>query len=402
MEKGYLSDYFETFAFKRLSAVEADAFRSNQHEFNGTSDFKKILGKEKKSFNTTFMYLSDNDETRLVKSTGILTWYDSRERHPTRSEFRLYYQTNPSLSLARENDFLVLCKIDCNNLVVLVARKGSTVESQLCWLLNIEATRLSGQFRIQTPKKSSSYELSFLGKLILEELGLDVSSSFIEDAYYEELKNTFPDGFPTTKIFSSFARKHSGLLNSIDDPDNTILHWMEHEEVLFRTFEKVLIEQKISSGFDVEDFLSFSLSVQNRRKARAGLAFENHLQQIFKDHKVRHSFNKKTELKSKPDFIFPGIDEYHDLNYPEEMLYMLAVKTSCKDRWRQVLAEAQRISRKHLITLEPGISQDQTDEMQAKNLQLVLPKGIFSSYNASQQSYIISLADFVDIVKKVS
>jgi hypothetical protein len=81
---------------------------------------------------------------------------------------------------------------------------------------------------------------------------------------------------------------------------------------------------------------------------------------------------------------------------------MLAAKKSCKDRWRQVLAEAHRIPRKHLITLEPGISQDQTDEMISKNLQLVLPKGIFPSYTGKQQSYLMTLGNFIGLVKSVS
>lgn len=44
---------------------------------------------------------------------------------------------------------------------------------------------------------------------------------------------------------------------------------------------------------------------------------------------------------------------------------MLGVKSTCKDRWRQVLSEAKRIDNKHLATLEPGISENQTAEMQA-------------------------------------
>lgn len=36
MKQGRLAEYFTGVAMKRLSAVEADLFRSNQHEFNGT------------------------------------------------------------------------------------------------------------------------------------------------------------------------------------------------------------------------------------------------------------------------------------------------------------------------------------------------------------------------------
>ena len=58
----------------------------------------------------------------------------------------------------------------------------------------------------------------------------------------------------------------------------------------------------------------------------------------------------------------------------------MGVKSTCINRWRQVLAEADRIDHKHLLTLEASISRHQTDEMQAKNLQLVLPRGLHETY----------------------
>jgi hypothetical protein len=401
MKKGFLSDYFEAVAAKRLSDVEADALKSNQHEFNGISEFKEILGTTKKTFDSSLIYLSDEDD--FVKSSCNLTWYDARENHPTRTEYRLYYQSAFSLEYAEAGDLLVLCKCKTDNLVVFIAENGSTKESQLVWLFNLNTEKLFQKLDIKQIEENSKSELSYLSNLILEEIGIDISDNLVEDKYLETIKQQFPKGFPTTRIFSAFARKSSMVQDSSSDPDNTIIHWMEHEEILFRTFEKFLLEEKISRRFsDVEDFISFSLSVQNRRKSRAGKAFENHMFQIFMDSKVRFSFNQKTELKSRPDFIFPGIKEYFDSAYPVDSLYMLAAKKSCKDRWRQVLAEAHRIPRKHLITLEPGISQDQTDEMISKNLQLVLPKGIFPSYTGKQQSYLMTLGNFIGLVKSVS
>ncbi len=64
---------------------------------------------------------------------------------------------------------------------------------------------------------------------------------------------------------------------------------------------------------------------------------------------------------------------------------MLGVKTTCKDRWRQVLAEAQKIAEKHLATLEPGISKGQTDEMISQKVRLVLPKTIHETYSKEQR-----------------
>lgn len=79
---------------------------------------------------------------------------------------------------------------------------------------------------------------------------------------------------------------------------------------------------------------------------------------------------------------------------------MLGVKTTCKDRWRQVLSEAKRIDLKHLLTLEPGISDNQTNEMKAHNLQLVLPKSLHQSYNQNQRSWLMDIKDFLGLIKE--
>ncbi len=78
---------------------------------------------------------------------------------------------------------------------------------------------------------------------------------------------------------------------------------------------------------------------------------------------------------------------------------MLGAKRTCKDRWRQVLAEAEKIDTKHLLTLEAGISVAQTDEMKASVLQLVVPQGVHRTYKPEQQDWLMNLAGFLDFVK---
>ena len=77
---------------------------------------------------------------------------------------------------------------------------------------------------------------------------------------------------------------------------------------------------------------------------------------------------------------------------------MPGVKSTCKDRWRQVLAEADRITNKHLLTLETAISTNQTDEMQAKNLQLVLPCSLHNTYTSAQQAWLMDIAAFTEVL----
>lgn len=78
---------------------------------------------------------------------------------------------------------------------------------------------------------------------------------------------------------------------------------------------------------------------------------------------------------------------------------MLASKTTCKDRWRQILSEAKRIKKKHLFTLEPSISENQTQEMKSNDLTLVLPNEIKATYTINQQQDIMNLKDFLLLVR---
>src|SRR3546814_18850271 len=93
--------------------------------------------------------------------------------------------------------------------------------------------------------------------------------------------------FPTTKVFSELARKSLPEVDPRDCPDAALLAWMEREELLFRRLERHIVAERISRGFlaaggaDVDGFLGFSLSVQNRRTARAGKALETHLEAVF-------------------------------------------------------------------------------------------------------------------------
>lgn len=119
---------------------------------------------------------------------------------------------------------------------------------------------------------------------------------------------------------------------------------------------------------------------------------------ILKGHNIHYDRTKVTENRSKPDFIFPGIKEYHDQNFLASLLTMLGAKSTCKDRWRQVLAEADRIEHKHLLTLEAAISVHQTDEMASKNLQLVVPQSIHKTYTLQQQDWLMNVSELVELL----
>ncbi|MCF8506887.1 MAG: hypothetical protein K9G59_18410 [Caulobacter sp.] len=226
-----------------------------------------------------------------------------------------------------------------------------------------------------------------------------------DDEWLDRLIAKFGDKFPKTNAFSEFARKAVRNADIVADPDAALLLWLELEERLFRTFEKHLVSERLGSGFvnggniDVDGFMQFSLSVQNRRKSRAGYSLENHLGYLFEQRALLFQRGGNTEGRKKPDFLFPGSEAYHDPGFPRELLTLLGSKSTCKDRWRQVLSEGREVPLKHLITLEPGISAPQTAEMKAESLQLVLPANLHGSYLLQQRDWLMSVADFIELVE---
>ncbi len=404
MKKGYLSQYFEGVAVKNLSAVEADVLTSNQHEFNGVEGLRNILGEPdgKVRYPATFMYLTDHDDEPIIED-GFLTWYDARqkariERGVMRYEYRLYFPTNQVSQCANAGDVLVIAKRPDDTLLAIVAEAETTIAKQILWLLGFSNLSHPG-FSVREELETEQDRIEFASRFILESIGVAVQVS--EETWLDEILKKFDGTFPTTREFSAFARSTLPDVNPQDGQDAALMAWMEREEILFRTLEKHLIGERLSQGFDgdVDGFISFSLSVQNRRKSRAGLALENHLEILFKECGIRYTRTPKTENKSKPDFIFPGIEEYRDPEYDPLHLTMLGVKSSCKDRWRQVLAEAERIEKKHLLTLEAAISENQTDEMRVKKLQLVLPEELHDTYSEQQQSWLMNVSQFTEFVR---
>ncbi|EBP4586018.1 restriction endonuclease [Salmonella enterica] len=407
MKQGYLSQYFEGVALKRLSTVEADVIRSNQHEFNGVEGLRDILGEPdgKVRFSAKFLYLTDQDDEPVVED-GFLTWYDARqrarfERHVMRWEYRLYFPTNLVSQCASAGDLLVIARLANDSLLAIVAENGTTIERQIMWLFGFSELAHPG-FSIKSELETEQDRIGFAARVILEQIGVEAE----EEApnYLDQMLDKFNGSFPKTIEFSSYARSTVRDLSSQDDPDIALFVWMEREEILFRTLEKYLLGEKLRSltqaGIeDTEPFIKLVQSALQRRKSRAGSALENHLEQVFTDHGVTYTRTGVTENNLKPDFIFPGISHYHDSEFPHARLTMLASKSTCKDRWRQILNEAARIPDKHLLTLEPSISENQTNEMKSEQVQLVIPQGLHSSYTMAQQAWLMNIAEFIVLTR---
>lgn len=213
--------------------------------------------------------------------------------------------------------------------------------------------------------------------------------------------------FPDTRIMATGARncfnEANGIIthNIVSTPDDVLLGWLDTEYTLFKYMEEKVYSDIITKPFSsIDTFISMANEVLNRRKSRAGKSLEHHLADIFTRNELSFEEQVITEEKKKPDFVFPNGRCYHNMTFPGEMLTVLGAKTTCKDRWRQVLNEADRVDDKYLFTLQQGISSNQLKEMQDYRLHLVVPHKYLTSFPKEYRSGICDLSTFIGMVKE--
>ncbi|KOO13744.1 hypothetical protein AKJ18_16980 [Vibrio xuii] len=401
-----LNDVFAAAAFKYLSAVDADPKKSNQHEIGGLpqAGLGTFLGMYNDGRQTkipaTLVYLEDDGSTTL--NEDIVTWYDCRFDDPNRSpEWRLYYKSNDVTQRFQPGDFLMIALTHESQLLMIFCSPGNEYENQIRSIFGAQSLEANkkGLKKVEIQSKIATPI-----RLMFARYGLEIGHQ--GDDYLDLILEKFGNTFPKTRDFSIFSRNLSDTVCPIETPDCALIQWMETEESAFRQLEKHIVKEKLKCGFgengdDVDEFVSFSLSVQNRRKSRSGHAFENHIEHILLENQIVFQRGAVTEGKQKPDFLFPSSKCYQDLTFPAESLRILGAKTTCKDRWRQVLAEGKRVNKKHLITLEHAISEAQTSQMQSHNLQLVVPQALHSTYTEQQAGWLMSFGNFISEVKNL-
>lgn len=231
-----------------------------------------------------------------------------------------------------------------------------------------------------------------------------------EKAEIEDFIQNLHSEFPTSEEMSAEARlltyamniRAQGLIKT--NPDKLLLEWTDEEYRLFRAIERARYGDIVAKGFaSVDEFVMMANKVLNRRKSRAGKSLEHHLAAIFDGNNIQYTAQAVTEGNKRPDFLFPSEEAYHDMTFSVEKLCSLAAKTTCKDRWRQVLNEANRLrdQNKYLCTMQQGISAAQMDEMQAEKVILVVPKEYIRTYPADRQNRIWTISKFVQYVREM-
>jgi len=393
-----LSSLFSNVAHKELVAVDLPNLGSNQHELNGVAALKEFFGTAGPIRGTlSWHYFADDREP--AQAEGDFTFYDARAKSSERTgrtEWRFYYYGS-FLAQANVGDWFFLARSNSGRLFALVFQQQSAWLRAAQALFGVQASTTS--FRAVRSETLANQQLELLRRQILAELDLEIALP-VRPTDEELMLAKYGRTFPTTKEMSAFARTQVDV--DFTQPDEVLVRWLDREEQLFRALENVVIRERLDGGFrTVDEFIEYSLSVQNRRKSRMGHALQNHLSEVFTQQGLRFTPQARTEGNNRPDFIFPGQEEYHNEAFNAALLIMLGVKSTSKDRWRQVLDEADRIPDKHLCTLEAGISTKQTEAMRNRHLTLVIPAELHATYTASQLAEIISVERFIEFVRRM-
>lgn len=225
------------------------------------------------------------------------------------------------------------------------------------------------------------------------------------NSYIGRLDIEFPQSEEMSRaarmIYSEVSDEHQ---LAVTNPDKILVEWIQEEYTLFKALENDRYGSIVKKGFaTVDNFIILANQVLNRRKSRAGKSLEHHLATLFDKNNIRYTAQGITEGKKRPDFIFPSEEDYHNTLFPIEKLCTLAAKTTCKDRWRQVLNEADRMKDqyKYLCTLQQGISEAQMDEMQDEGVILVVPKPYITAYPADRRERIWTVGRFIKYVQTI-
>lgn len=227
--------------------------------------------------------------------------------------------------------------------------------------------------------------------------GLFSTGTISMEEYPAEWNQEFPSGAAIIQYL--FERRfHSSL-----DVDKRILKRRTHEFNLFKLVEHKHTFPLIKDGFDnVDEFIELANRVLNRRKSRSGKSLELHLEKIFlEENLTTFGTQCRTEVNKRPDFLFPSCEAYNTETFPDERLRMLAVKTTVKDRWRQITGEANRIDSPYLFTLQKGVSENQFQEMKEQNVVLVVPKSLHETYPKPIRHELRTLAGFIAETRRV-
>lgn len=370
-------------AVKRLAEVEVRPQKSNQHEFNAGA-LRTALGISDARLTGTITFFSFSDSTTDPAINECdFTLYDARRHHPTRREYRLYYSSSRFSTLAKAGDLLVVFRRGPGVLGAIIAAAGSEIERRLEIALELGNDALERFIAVSARSTAENqrelFEAMTTNAVSMQPVYEIRSNPLFKRAVFER---RIP---PTYEMAVAAQQVLANLKEDASDPDAFLFRAMEIETDLFFAIEESLgstrLEAMLAQGQPpLNEFLSFAMSIQQARKSRRGQSLQNHFGELLKRCGIPHSAQSETEPGEVPDFLMPSQAAYRNEAYPVDALRMIACKSTVRDRWRQILKEAQRIQEKYLLTLDANLTPATLNAMKGAKLRVFIPRPVIEAH----------------------
>lgn len=207
----------------------------------------------------------------------------------------------------------------------------------------------------------------------------------------EEWAKKWPSGMEIAALAASRIKPEA--TRSLDD---RLVRLREIESALFNRIEEAhALPLMKTPPKSFKELRAAVMSIVQRARKRSGFSLEAHVRRILEEERIPYDHPGKTEGTKKPDFILPSNRDYADPSFPRERLRMLALKTTLRDRWSEVVIEADKIKKKHVLTLDQGVSENQFKEMVQADLQLIVPLPLHKSFPPTVREHLMTLDGFV-------
>ena len=411
---GRIAQQIAGVGFKQLTVVDCiGEGKSNQHELNTSAAMRSFLGADRRVFPCTFVRFDGAFAEGTYESEDLTaTYYDARERQANRSpEFRLVYPASSVImQAAREGDWCWVLRREADDrLLVIVAEGGAPVALQLDRLIGTSLRSsddvVGGRtLALGDLSQASDRDLSVEDADLLTVLGLSIDARH-GDALARIIERFGSrSAMPSTQEFASFARQLCKTSSPLEDADQALHDWYAFSTEMFFGYEKHVLQPILDRAFvgapsiDIDTFFDLAKKHMNSRYSRAGYTFEHHLSVVFEAHGLLFTrMTKRLPDGSKPDFLFPGRGAYGDADVPDELLTFLGAKTTTKERWMQVVAEAPRIPVRHLATMDRELNAAILSAMAHHDVVPVVPQPIITaSYGPLLAARMMTVHDFID------
>jgi hypothetical protein len=370
-------------AIKRLSVVETDPQRSNQHEFHAGALRRELELPDSRLTGRFDLLIVGGEGLEPVVDTSTFTLYDARGGNPNRSaEWRLYYATDVIAEAASAGDLLVIY-LRGDDLRAVIARAGTRAEADILRALELGDDAVRERFRfldIPVPDKRESREV--IDQLTMPEAPPTSEYGVTDHALFRRAsrENRVPRTGEMAEAAADIVRRR-GVDTS--DPDAYLAAALAAETELYFAIEEDVHQARYdalaATKPNMADIMDFAMSVQQSRRSRRGQSLQNHFATLLRHRRIPFTAQCETEQGERPDFLVPGCREYHDLDYPADGLRMVACKSTTKERWRQVLNEASRIPDKYFLTVDTELTESTIAAMVAARVQLFLPTTIIEA-----------------------